>query len=331
MQTNTRSTLNGIGYEFVRTNQVIRWPVPLELQFSAAVEYRNNFAQELAKRSVPEITQLYVYMSVFEMDRMVTLASRYLLSEPLRGIGVELGAGCGLLASVIAKRKTVERVFAVEICEQMASLVIPKVASSVLGKDANKVISVLGSFDDLRLAENSVDFAVEIDSLHHSDNLNTTLSECARVLKPGGWLLCFDRCHPNSVTDDEVERLLSQVYSREFLLANNYPPDITLTRRENGEHEYRLFEWQAAFEAAGFQFIKMRKFYEQVPSRLALKGLLSVLPMSIRRMLYKTDNASYKTSLLWLRRRLRAAIRNDRLGAYILAPKETTVFLLRKL
>ena len=57
------------------------------------------------------------------------------------------------------------------------------------------------------------------------------MTECARVLKPGGLLLCFDRCHDDSVSDADVERLLSKVYSRDFLVANCYPPDITLTRR----------------------------------------------------------------------------------------------------
>ncbi len=263
MQVNIRTTLNDIVDEYRRTGQVIRWPVPQELQSSAAVEYRTDFAQTLAKRSVPEIISSYVYMSASSMDRMLALASRHLLSEPLGGVGIELGAGCGLLASVVAKKKAVETVLAVEVCEQMASLVIPKVASFVLGKEANKIVPVVGSFDYLRLPANSVDFAVEIDSFHHSDNLSVTLSECARVLKPGGLLLCFDRSHPNTVTDDDVEQMLSQVYSREFLLANSYPPDIVLTRRGNGEHEYRLFEWKSAFDTAGLKLIKTIEFSEE--------------------------------------------------------------------
>jgi len=49
MQVNIRTTLNDIVDEYRRTGQVIRWPVPQELQSSAAVEYRNDFAQTLAK------------------------------------------------------------------------------------------------------------------------------------------------------------------------------------------------------------------------------------------------------------------------------------------
>ena len=331
---NTRATLNDIADEFRRTGQVVRWPIPRELQSSAEVEYRNNFAEALAKRSVPEIISSYVYLSVSSMDRLLALASRHLLSEPLGGVGIELGAGCGLLSSVVAKKKAVEAVLAVEVCEQMASLVIPKVASWVLGKDANKVIPIVGSFDDLRLPANSVDFAVEIDSFHHSENLISTVSECTRVLKPGGLLLCFDRSQPNTVTDDDVEQMLSQVYSREFLVANSYPPDIVLTRRENGEHEYRLFEWKSAFDASELKLVKTIKFSEEVPFRLALKGLISVSPTRIRRMLYQTDNATPKVALSWFaqypRSYARRFARQGESGPHVLAPKETTVFLLRK-
>jgi SAM-dependent methyltransferase len=230
-----------------QTGDVLRWPLPSELVSSPPVAYRNAFAKALAQESAPEIVKSYVLLSLEQMEWLYAFACRHLLPSGLCGRGIELGAGCGLLSSVVARDPKVEVVYAVEVCDVMATLVIPKVAAYVLGERGRKVVPVVGSFDDLRFSAGSIDFAVEISSLHHSDDLAKTLAECARVLKRGGILLCFDRCQPNRITDAEVNAMLSKVYPREFLVANHYPPDIRLTRRENGEHEYRLFEWQTAF------------------------------------------------------------------------------------
>jgi SAM-dependent methyltransferase len=311
-------------------SSAIRWALPPELKHSPKVAYRNDHAKGLARRDIPEIVGNYVYLSLAEMRRLVGLARRSVLSEPLHGTGIELGAGCGLLSSVVAENPAIRQVLALEICEQSAALIIPQVAEWVLGSNARKVVPVVGSFDDLRLPDGTLDFVVEIDSLHHSDDLTATLRECARVLKPGGRVLCFDRCHPDTVTDGEVEEMLSVVYSREFLLANDYPPGAVLTRRDNGEHEYRLFEWKAAFQAAGLKLAAMASFELAISPRAALKGVLSLLPRSLRRRLYRSDGPTPRTTLQWLVQRLRAATGHYRRRREVLAPKKTTVFALVK-
>ncbi|WP_447603677.1 class I SAM-dependent methyltransferase [Nitrospira sp. Nam80] len=252
---------------------------------------------------------------------MIAVASRRLLTKPLEGVGIEIGAGCGILSSLVARGQSIKQIYALEVVEKMALSIIPRVAAHVLGWGQTKITPVWGSFDDLRLPDNSIDFVIEIDSLHHSDNLSTTVSECARVLKPGGWLLCFDRCHPNSVTDEEVDKMLSRIYSPEFLTANCYPSDIILSRRDNGEHEYRLYEWEAAFAAAQLQLVSRLKLHKRVAVRHAMKGLASVLPDPIRRRVYNTENASLAAAKLWL---------FQRLGFSSVAAKEETIFLLKK-
>ena len=234
-----------------------------------------------------------------------------------------------MLSSTLAKSNAVQKIFAVDVCQQTIELLVPPVARAVLGSKSDKIVPVVGSFDDLRLPDGVLDFAVEIDSLHHSDNLSHTLSECARVLKPGGVLLCFDRCHSNDLTNEDVEQMLSRVYTSKFLEANAYPPDVQLTRRENGEHEYRLFEWQAAFAAAGFTLDKHCEFYPRIFFRKALKGLLSLLPRSLSKSLYQTDNTTFKTTAQWIGQQFTQAFAHRESNSY-LAPKRTTVFLLSK-
>lgn len=323
------------------TKQAARWPIPLALESAAEVAYRNDFVTELVKRSVPDILEAYVYFSVSDMKRLLGLARKYLLSSDLEGVGMDLGSGSGLLASVVASGQKVKTVLAIEVCEKATNLLIPKVASWVLHERSDKVIPVTGCFDDLQLPDNSIDFAVEIDSFHHADDLAAVMSECARVLKPGGLVLAFDRCWPNWVPDWDLEGLLSKVYTKEFLIANGYPPHITLTRRENGEHEYKLFQWQAGWQAAGLELERMCKFSQELTYRQAIKGLLSVLPSQIGKRLHSSDNAKLKTARLWAAQRLRTIARTVRWGKkialpqywpqkFVFAPRETTCFLLRK-
>jgi len=285
----------------------------------------------LASRSVQEMLGAYVRLSVPEMQRLVALARRHVLAKPLHGVGIELGAGCGLLASVVAQESSVRTVLALEICDQAARLIIPKVAARVLGVHASKVVPVVGSFDDLHLPDESLDFVVEIDSLHHADNLTGTLRECARVLKPRGRVLCFDRCHPDTMTDRQVDEKLSVTYSPEFLMANHYPADAVLTRRENGEHEYRLFEWKAAFAGAGLRLTAMGSFFRFTTSyRTALDGLLTLFPRSFRRGLQATDSATPRDTVWWFLERVRTVADYCRRQGRFLAPKQTTVFALEK-
>jgi ubiquinone/menaquinone biosynthesis C-methylase UbiE len=310
------------------SERLLRWRVPAELTSSPAVAYRNRFAIELARRELEELTLSYVYMTPTDMKRLVSCASSQ-FGLQLGGHGLELGAGCGLMSAVVASEPRVKSMLALEICEEMAKRVIPKVADGVLGSSASKVVPVWGSFDDLELKDSSLDFIVEIDSLHHSDDLRTTLRECFRVLKPGGLVLCFDRCHPDTLSNEEVDRMLNQLYSKEFLIKNCYPEDAVLTRRENGEHEYRFFEWKQAFAGAGFKLAGVRRFVKAVELRHAVKGTLGMLPRAVRRRLYKTD-VSFAATLRWVVQYLAPSKRWPDFATAVLAPKDSTVFLLHK-
>lgn len=316
-------------HAYKSTRRPVQWPVPEALRASPAVTLRDHFALQLAARPAENIAERYVYMFPRQMAELVRLVERRYLPHPLRGRGIELGAGCGVLAAVAAAGPEVEAVIALEVCEQVTARLVPVLAAHVLGDDADKVIPVVGSFDDLRIPDSSLDFAIENDSLHHSDDLTVTIGECARVLKPGGYLLCFDRCHDNSVTDADVDRLLSKVYGPEFLVAHGYPPEMRLTRRDNGEHEYREFEWRRAGEHAGLVLDVVQPVVGRITLKKAVKGLCSRLPWSLRRRLYQTDNATPEHTAAWIRQCWRG-FRPGHRSQDVLAPKSTTILVFRK-
>lgn len=311
--------------EYARSGDTVRWPIDADLEAAVKVSYRSQLAVKLAEETAAEINRRYVYLSNSQMSRMLDLVQEHVFPEAMSGVGLELGSGSGLLAAVAAARPQVKAVLALEICENF-DVLIQKVAKSVLGDDARKVIPVVGSFDDLKIPDECLDFALDHDSLHHSDDLPTTMKECARVLKPGGFLICFDRCHPDTVTDEQVNEMLDRVYSKEFLAFNSYPTDITLTRRENGEHEYRLFEWKAATENAGMELVGYQDFVKEVRFKKAAKGLFSLMPGPLRRIFYQTDNPSLGATGEYIKQTLRKLLP----GAPIYAPKKSNILVMRK-
>jgi ubiquinone/menaquinone biosynthesis C-methylase UbiE len=301
------------------------WSINRALGTSPGILARDHSAAMIAEMQVDEAAVLNGCLGPGDMQRLMTAADRYLLDAPLSGIGVELGAGLGVLSSTVARSDAVQGVIAVEICANFVNLVIPKVASSVLGDRGRNVVPTLGSFDALELSDESLDFAVEIDSLHHADDLDAVLGECARVLKPGGCLVAFDRAQPDEMPDWLRERMLDQKYSQRWIEENGYPPGIEMTRRENGEHEIRLREWSSAFTRTGFRLARVVNFIPAITPKLAGKSAISYLPATIRRRLITMPVPRAYLSA-WLKTRFDPA--RDAVGAVVFAPKQTTGMLV---
>ena len=54
---------------------------------------------------------------------------------------------------------------------------------------------------------------------------------------------------------ETIERILNITYDEEFLRKNYRRLDEKITRKDNGEHEYRFCEWKKFFQKAGFDLI----------------------------------------------------------------------------
>jgi len=224
-------------------------------QLLSGQEYTGNqiLAKEISQKGYRAIIDEYVYIDSNKVEETFKLIPN--LWDSIKGIGVDLGGGVGCISSTLAKKPEVQKIYCVEMVESAVTLCQPIVKNQILGKNANKVVSVVGDFDQLELEDNSIDFAVAWDSMHHSIDPVKTFQECKRILKPNGIFIIVDRAHNNSTPDSEIERMLNIVYDEIFLIKNHRPKDLVLTRRENGEHEYRYFEWKNFFEKSGFNLI----------------------------------------------------------------------------
>ena len=218
-------------------------------------EYAGNqlVAKVASEKGFSAIIDEYVYIHPGNVENTFNVIPNS--AELIHGIGIDLGGGVGCISSTLAKRQNVEKIYCIELVEEAVTMCQPIVKKEILKENDDKVISVVGDFDNLDLENNSIDFAVSWDSMHHSMDLINTLKECKRVLKKNGVFIIVDRAHNNSTPDSEIERMLNIVYDENFLTKFYRPKDMILTRRENGEHEHRFFEWDKFFDGSGFKLI----------------------------------------------------------------------------
>lgn len=242
--------------------KIVKWPINQELKAEADKHYRTAFALALKDKEPWEIISCLTFDSVApkltlpEVKELFVWVDQKVLRGRLRGMGVELGAGAGFMSAVIAERSKVEKVYAVEVVENVVRELVPPITGYVLGEQSDKVIGCVGEFDHLQLPDQSIDFIFDFYSLHHSPNLVKTITESARVLKPGGFIFCFDKARDNNLTPAGLDHLLDKEYDRAGKILMGLPPDVPHTRRQNGEQEYRLKDWEQAFSAGGLAQIK---------------------------------------------------------------------------
>jgi len=275
-----------IKIDIVGNVETLYWPIDSELKKEAEEHYRTRFAVGLKDKEPLEIIRQITFdgaapdIEVKDIEALFDFVERKFLKGKIKGIGVEVGSGPGTFSSVLAKRDLVEKIYAVEVCRPIVELLMPKVAGYVLGDKEDKLIGAVGSFDDMELPDESVDFVFDFFSLHHSDNLEKTLKECYRILKKGGLIFCFDKARPDYFTERDLDDLLDAEYGPEDKKMFGMPSEQKFTRRMNGEKEYRLKDWKQAFSKAGLG--KIKDFYLAKPGKRTLKKLLSSLPVNLQ-------------------------------------------------
>jgi len=235
-------------------NNYIKWK-----KDSATYEDKGFFVRDLlVKNSVEkgfnEIIDRYVYIYPEQIKRTFQLIPGAWGS--FFGSGIDLGGGVGCISSTIAQKQNVKDIYCVEFAENVVRLCHPIIKKTILSNRVDKVVSVVGDFNNLELPDSSLDFAVTWDSIHHSQDPVKTLKECKRVLKKGGKLVIIDRAHNNNIPDSEIDRMLNVVYGKDFLKRSFLDENIIIKRKELGEHEWRFFELEDFFRKSGFNLIE---------------------------------------------------------------------------
>ena len=231
-------------------NKYLEWPIDNSYFYSEDYKLNNRIALEVYDKGYDEISRKYTHIKPHEIEAVLKLSNN--IFTKLSGNGIDLGGGVGSVSSVVALSQLVDNIICLEITRNCVIKCHPIVISKILGDRRSKVSSVIGDFDNLNLEDKSLDFAIAWDAMHHSIDIVKTLKEVRRVIKDDGYFLIIDRGHNNATSQKELDRMLSVQYSREFLIDNFLPEDKILTRRDNGEHEYRYSEWREFFALSEF-------------------------------------------------------------------------------
>ncbi len=101
----------------------------------------------------------------------------------------DVGAGTGYYSAPMAKAVAPGgRVYAVDVQPQMLALIKKRMASEAI----DNIVPVLGANDDVRLAPNSIDLALLVDTYHELDAPYEVMASLVRALKPGGRLVLVE-------------------------------------------------------------------------------------------------------------------------------------------
>ena len=234
--------------------KILEWKRDSELLKKDEYCLNNNIAEKVSRLGVQEISKKYTHIPPNDIEKVLKIDSD--VWDSFTGIGIDLGGGVASVSSVVAKNKNVDYLYCLEVTESTVKKCQPIIIDSILGKNSYKVVSVIGDFNNIELEDSTLNFVVAWDSIHHSDDVVKTLREAYRVLKNQGRMIIVDRGHNNATSNKEIDRMLNVQYNKSFLKANFLPVDKVLTRRENGEHEYRFNQWSIFFREAGFRVLK---------------------------------------------------------------------------
>jgi ubiquinone/menaquinone biosynthesis C-methylase UbiE len=155
--------------------------------------------------------------------------------------------------------------------------------------------TVVGAAEHLPFESGAFDLVVTRYSAHHWANVPRALTECARVMAPGGRLIVIDVVAP------EVPLLDTSLQVIEFL------------RDASHVRNYRISEWRAMQEDAGFAEASLRTWKTAIeftswvarigtpPARVAaLRTVFPALPREARDYFQVTEGLSFEFDTAWL-------------------------------
>jgi ubiquinone/menaquinone biosynthesis C-methylase UbiE len=198
--------------------------------------------ESTVKKAVKKFTSMQSYL-----DR----AQRF-LGKSYHGVVADLGSGTGILTAALACYKEISTIYSIEYSRNFVTSIMPGVFNQ-LNVDQSKIKRVMGDFNKLNIEDNTLDYVFELGAYHHSENIMQTVQETSRVLKRGGYFIGIDRVHPDSTSDDQIHELLYRQLSDNQKIRYGYKPGDCVTRKDWGEHEYRMREWRSFLEHAGLK------------------------------------------------------------------------------
>lgn len=208
------------------------------------------------------------------------------INHQIAGEAIDIGSGTGVGAGILSKFGFIHKVYAVEFSEQFVLSIMPVVFDSIKA-NVSKIQRVVGDFNNLLVPDSSQACVLDIDSFHHAEDLDFTLRECARVLKPSGVIVAIDRAWDDHYTRAQLEAKLDVELNNNLKKKYGIPQGQSFTRRDFGEHEYTIREWVNLFAKNGFDAMVFLQWHPPILNRIWLKLPIQKILMFINAIFYK--------------------------------------------
>jgi ubiquinone/menaquinone biosynthesis C-methylase UbiE len=219
-----------------------------------------------------------------DLDRLTELVSK---TNPAWVL--DLGCGAGH-ASFAAAAGAAQRVIAYDPSADMLRVV----AAEGVRRGFTNLETRVGAAEALPFESGTFDLIVTRYSAHHWANVPKALAECARVAKPGARLVVIDLVAPETPLFDTSLQVV------EFL------------RDASHVRDYRISEWRAIQEAAGFRSpaitswkltMAFDSWIERIgtpPERVAaLRAVFEALPSEVKQYFQVASDLSFVTDSAW--------------------------------
>mgnify|MGYP001411229654 FL=1 len=172
-----------------------------------------------------------------------------IIGKKINGKVLEIGAGNGYMSIYIAKNREIEQVYVLECTKNGVDLLIRE--NFIKNKvKKNKYELVLGSFNSIPLIE-KFDFVLAFGALHHSANLQRTIDEVFKTLKPGGYLIAQEPYTNDNTQNNFFIEMKNKVVSVQGL--------IEIKNELRDDNFYRKCEYLTASYHAGFEKVILKR------------------------------------------------------------------------
>jgi ubiquinone/menaquinone biosynthesis C-methylase UbiE len=183
----------------------------------------------------------------------------------LSGIGIDLAAGNLWAVPSLLSIGNIVHLYCLEISRHRLLKLGPVVLKHYAVPD-DKVTLVLGSFYDLKLEDQSIDFCFMSAAFHHADDPNRLLKEVWRVLKSGGVAIIIGE-PVVYLLQTRIKHLIKFLltfllpdcfqeyfFGKSFKVTNPFPKTTELLSPDPvlGDHDYFLKDYYRMFSENGF-------------------------------------------------------------------------------
>ncbi|ARN85050.1 class I SAM-dependent methyltransferase [Candidatus Nucleicultrix amoebiphila] len=227
-------------------------------------QYWNNPSKE---ESFDDFQKMEAHLSDIGLYKDLENILKYCKARNLKilGHGLDLAAGnLWATAYLLNNSNSIEKMLCLEFSKHRLLNLGPKLLNHYK-VDKTKVQLILGNFYDLKLADESIDFVILSEALHHAGDPKKLLAQVYRVLKKNGVVILIGdlfisktlylKCFANYIISYAFFKIAPHVLKRKFnkFLEKKdfsinfrdlyFPPD-----QETGDHYFLRSEFHSFFK-----------------------------------------------------------------------------------